>query len=556
MIPIEKKTNELFERYYKQLNIVPEGEWGSFIQVLKSDLPATFRVTGFGDHSDILMDLLQKDYLSDCLKLLSSADSLEEPIELKSFDWYPRSMAWQINAAKTTIRKEQSLKKLHQFLITETDAGAISRQEAVSMIPPLLLDIKSDHTILDLCAAPGSKSAQLVEILHHEFEKTRVVKEDRESHPPGCVIANDLEVARCYMMTHQLKRLKSPCLIVTKEDASIWFNWSPGQGIGEHLLQLRILKRGLELLKSDGTGILVYSTCSLNPVEDEAVVSAMLKSAEGKVELVEPPKWFGEKGSFKALPAPKAKQIEEKPANKVNRMRFRGENPFKYIEPKSDKDWAEIKQYFGIDEGRFNVEQVLYRPSENPDSKRHTFYFTNARVKQIMELNAERGLSVINTGVLIFTLCDDKQFSGYRISQEGIELSYNWLSAVTRPRLLTLNPEKGQSKDLRLLLDEEMPLVEAMTEETKEQWRNLSVGPVLIECLPGNKSEDGLVPSVKLLLAGWRGQVSLRHYLKPFERSHVMRLCGCSEIQPAIKYEKQQSNDQTDSDKLAKKSKI
>ena len=41
-----------------------------------------------------------------------------------------------------------------------------------------------------------------------------------------------------------------------------------------HGLQYRILKRGLELLAVGGR--LVYSTCSLSPLEDEAVITRML----------------------------------------------------------------------------------------------------------------------------------------------------------------------------------------------------------------------------------------------------------------------------------------
>ena len=44
-------------------------------------------------------------------------------------------------------------------------------------------------------------------------------------------------------------------------------------------LQLRILQRAMNLLKEDGR--IVYSTCSLNPVENEAVVAAALKSNSG-----------------------------------------------------------------------------------------------------------------------------------------------------------------------------------------------------------------------------------------------------------------------------------
>jgi 16S rRNA C967 or C1407 C5-methylase (RsmB/RsmF family) len=34
------------------------------------------------------------------------------------------------------------------------------------MIPPLLLDVKPNHWVLDMCAAPGSKTAQIIEAIH------------------------------------------------------------------------------------------------------------------------------------------------------------------------------------------------------------------------------------------------------------------------------------------------------------------------------------------------------------------------------------------------------
>lgn len=50
-------------------------------------------------------------------------------------------------------------------------------------------------------------------------------------------------------------------------------------------LQSRILKRGLELLTVGGR--LVYSTCSFNPIENEAVVANLLHMCKGTVELVD-----------------------------------------------------------------------------------------------------------------------------------------------------------------------------------------------------------------------------------------------------------------------------
>ena len=81
---------------------------------------------------------------------------------------YPNELAWQFNLDRRTIRKNAALSKLHTFLIQEAESGSISRQESVSMIPPLVMDVQPHHKVLDMCAAPGSKTAQLVEALHSD----------------------------------------------------------------------------------------------------------------------------------------------------------------------------------------------------------------------------------------------------------------------------------------------------------------------------------------------------------------------------------------------------
>uniref|UniRef100_A0A0L8FHP0 tRNA (cytosine(34)-C(5))-methyltransferase n=1 Tax=Octopus bimaculoides TaxID=37653 RepID=A0A0L8FHP0_OCTBM len=228
-------------------------------------------------------------------------------------EWYPDELGWQLNFSRKEVRNNTALEKLHKFLISETESGNISRQEAVSMIPPILLDVKPHHKVLDLCAAPGSKTAQLIEFLHADENKTI---------PDGFVVANDVDNKRCYMMVHQVKRLQSPCCVVVNHDAAtmpnlrmspnspdfvsydrvladvpcsgdgtlrknldVWDTWHPAHGPTLHGLQARILKRGLELLTVGGR--LVYSTCSFNPVENEAVVVDLLQRCEGALELVD-----------------------------------------------------------------------------------------------------------------------------------------------------------------------------------------------------------------------------------------------------------------------------
>lgn len=141
--------------------------------------------------------------------------------------------------------------------------------------------------------------------------------------PEGVVIANDDSQERCYTLVHQTKRLKSPCTLVVNHDATlfptmmiekegisvplqfdriladvpcsgdatlrknhlVWKKWSVTLGAALHTLQSRILRRGCELLKVGGR--MVYSTCSLNPLENESVVVNLLRKHAGVFELVD-----------------------------------------------------------------------------------------------------------------------------------------------------------------------------------------------------------------------------------------------------------------------------
>lgn len=241
---------------------------------------------------------------------------------------------------KNVIRRFPPFASFQKFLVAESDVGNISRQEVVSMIPPLVMDLKPGMTVLDLCAAPGSKSAQLIEMVHGgEEERTREaaaalanglgrpVGEDYadDGRSTGLLIANDVDYKRAHMLVHQMKRLSSPNIIVTNHDATIfpsiklpsevsedgktvpnrylkfdriladvpcsgdgtsrknieiWRNWTPSNALGLHITQVRILVRALQMLKVGGR--VVYSTCSMNPVEDEAVLAHAIDRCGGQ----------------------------------------------------------------------------------------------------------------------------------------------------------------------------------------------------------------------------------------------------------------------------------
>lgn len=90
-----------------------------------------------------------------------------------------------------------------------TECGKVQRQEAISMLPPLCFPkITSDSVVLDMCAAPGSKTCQLLEMMGADG-----------GIPTGVVIANDLNRDRACLLVHRVRRLASPALLVTNDNA-------------------------------------------------------------------------------------------------------------------------------------------------------------------------------------------------------------------------------------------------------------------------------------------------------------------------------------------------
>lgn len=65
----------------------------------------------------------------------------------------------------------------------------------------------------------------------------------------------------------------------------LWRRWVPSYAMKLHALQVQIAMRGLALLRVGG--IMAYSTCTMNPLEDEAVVATILQRCGGAVQLMD-----------------------------------------------------------------------------------------------------------------------------------------------------------------------------------------------------------------------------------------------------------------------------
>ncbi|GJM84495.1 hypothetical protein PR202_ga00172 [Eleusine coracana subsp. coracana] len=309
--------NPAFEEYYKEQRIVPEEEWDNYMSMLRKPLPATFRINAR------VSSLAFPNFLG--IKGFAVVVVSDEHGEdaIRPLPWYPGNFAWHLNFSRMELRRNQALESFHEFLKRENEVGNITRQEAVSMVPPLFLNVEPDHHILDMCAAPGSKTFQLLEMIHQSTKPGLL--------PNALVVANDVDVQRCNLLIHQTKRMCTANLIVTNHEAQnfpgcnlakfcseictdesklqrlefdrvlcdvpcsgdgtfrkapdLWRKWNAGMGNGLHRLQVEIAMRGIGLLKVGGR--MVYSTCSMNPIENEAVVAEILRRCGDSVKLLD-----------------------------------------------------------------------------------------------------------------------------------------------------------------------------------------------------------------------------------------------------------------------------
>ncbi len=209
-----------------------------------------------------------------------------ESVGCEPIDWFtgPGS-AWTMPFERG--RAEADVKSM---LAALHETGRLTRQEAVSMLPVLALDPQPGEVVLDMCASPGSKTTQIAEHLEDS----------------GVVIANEVVRGRVNLLVSNLQRHRSrsgiavnhdarhfpnlpesgydrilvdaPCTGTgtTRKNPDVWSRWKPNGGRSMQKLQIGILSRAARLVKAGGR--IVYSTCSLDPIENEAVVAEVLRN--------------------------------------------------------------------------------------------------------------------------------------------------------------------------------------------------------------------------------------------------------------------------------------
>ena len=178
--------------------------------------------------------------------------------------------------------------------------GQIYIQEATSLLPPLVAQIPQviddDFKILDMCSSPGSKTTQIAALMNNK----------------GILIANELDYSRLSPLKLNLERSGFTNIIITNSDGTLiegveefdriildapcsgsgvirkspltLKKYNPKQLQQVVGIQKKLFKRAVELLKFGG--IMTYSTCSIDPEENEFVVQWALEKFKDTIELL------------------------------------------------------------------------------------------------------------------------------------------------------------------------------------------------------------------------------------------------------------------------------
>eukprot|EP00978_Attheya_sp_CCMP212_P000390 scaffold788_cov56-Attheya_sp.AAC.3 len=284
-----------------------------YLKALDRPLPLAFRI-----RKHVFLDQLDREKLIKQLELKCS--DLVEPVVYSSLLYQSKGSA---NVTRQTLSSKgvYGTSPLASILTEATSNGLVARQEVVSCLPVMALQVQPGDRVLDLCASPGSKTMQLLESVVTKRYNEDEEGDDGQATYKGRVMANDVNESRLAALSDAVSRSGLPSQLVSRlkyshadactypmkkklfdkvltdvpcsgdgtvrKDPLLYKKWNPRTGVALHSLQLKIAWRALHLVKVGGT--VCYSTCSLNPVEDEAVVAQLLHHGEGAVELVEWP---------------------------------------------------------------------------------------------------------------------------------------------------------------------------------------------------------------------------------------------------------------------------
>ena len=218
--------------------------------------------------------------------------------ELKPIEWIP----YGFNIAKESFNLGSS----HEFL-----QGYYYLQNIASMLSAIILDPKPNDIVIDMCAAPGSKSTHLAQLMENrgtliliERNLNRIPALEVNLRRMGIINSIVLNMDAVNLSNMNVKGdkilLDAPCSGegLIRQDPSRKKSKRMKDIEKMSSIQKRLLTAGLKALNSGG--MLLYCTCSIAPEENEIVVDEVLNKSNN-CKIVEISKNYGVKGLTKVF---------------------------------------------------------------------------------------------------------------------------------------------------------------------------------------------------------------------------------------------------------------
>ena len=290
---------------------------------------------------------------------------------LKSYE-EPRTFGLRVNTAKISC---EEFEKLAPFPIRKIpwvengyfyeaesrparcpyyQAGLYYLQEPSAMTPASRLPVRPGEAVLDLCAAPGGKATALAAALNGY----------------GLLVANDISTSRARALLRNLELFGTANSFVTNEtpaklasafpdyfhkilldapcsgegmfrkEETLLKDWSPEKSSDLSRIQKELILQATDMLRPDG--LLLYSTCTFSPQEDEQVI-AFLLNERPEMRLVE---MEGYEGFHPGIPAAADGNPELTKCVRIFPHKMQGEGHFLALLKKGSDDTSSESESF------------------------------------------------------------------------------------------------------------------------------------------------------------------------------------------------------------------
>ena len=262
---------------------------------LKRKLPSDFVDELYEQYTPITVDKILTGMLGErntTLRVNTIKYNIQELMKyLREKNIKFERVSWYNDALIIKNANEKEIQKLDIY-----EKGYIYLQSLSSMVPPLVLNPKPGEKVLDLTAAPGSKTTQMAAmmkndgyILANELDKIRCERLQYNVEKQGANIVEVInnrgeKVGEEYQEKFDKVLLDAPCSGEGRflgNNVGTYRNWSKRTVRELAKLQKKLFKSAYTALKPNG--MMVYSTCTLNKDENENVLQWAIENFNVKL---------------------------------------------------------------------------------------------------------------------------------------------------------------------------------------------------------------------------------------------------------------------------------